>query len=90
MQVTTIGEYTSDPKAVRCGAAQGSILGPLIYIIYVNDVLGLFENDNNLYLYADDMLILSSHNNVENMMYILQKRMDKIYEWCAKNKLTVN
>ena len=77
-------------QRLRCGTAQGSILGPLIYIIYVNDVLGLFENDNNLDLHADDMLILSSHNNVENMMYILQKRMDKIYEWCAKNKLTVN
>ena len=89
-QVTTIGEYTSEAKSVRCGTAQGSILGPLIYIIYVNDVLGLFENDKNLYLYADDMLIMASHNNVEHMMYILQNRMDKIYNWCEKNKLTIN
>ena len=51
-----------DAKSVRCGTAQGSILGPLIYIIYVNDVLGLFENNTNCYLYADDMLIMAIYS----------------------------
>ena len=77
-------------KNVKCGTAQGSILGPLIYIIYVNDVLVLFENDKSLYLFADDVLITASHNNVEKMLYTLQSRMDNIYEWCRKNKLTIN
>ena len=89
-QVTTIGEFTSESKVVQCGTAQGSILGLLIYIIYVNDVLGLFENTENLYLYADDMLIMASHNNVEIMLSILQQRMNTISSWCMKNKLTVN
>ena len=78
----------SKPKSVKCGTAQGSILGPLIYI-YVNDVLGLFENEDNLYLYADDMLMMANHNNVENMMYELQNRLDKICMWCKQNKLTI-
>ena len=89
-QTTTIGEYVSEPNSVKCGTAQGSILGPLIYIIYVNDVLGLFENDNNLYLYADDMLIMANHRNVEIMMTELQKRLDIICLWCKQNKLTIN
>ena len=90
-QTTTEGEYVSERKSVRCGTAQGSILGPLIYIIYyVNDVLGLLGRENNLYLYADDMLIMASHKNVELMLCELQNRLDKICVWCRQNKLTIN
>ena len=89
-QVTTVNEFVSEQKPVKCGTAQGSILGPLIYIIYVNDVLGLLGENNNLYLYADDMLIMSSHKNIELMLCDLQNRLDKIFIWCKKNKLTIN
>ena len=89
-QTTTVGEHVSDMKYVRCGTAQGSILGPLIYIIYVNDVLGLLGRENNLYLYADDMLVMARHKNVEVMLNDLQTRMDKICIWCKQNKLTIN
>ena len=76
---------------MRCGTAKGSILGPLIYIIYVNDVLGILgQNERSIYLYGDNMLILASHNNVENMMSILQRKLAKIFKWCMENKLTVN
>ena len=88
-QTTKIGEYVSKAKDVRCGNAQGSILGPLIYIIYVNDVLGLLDDNVNLFLYADDMLIMSSHYNVEIMLRELQ-RFDKLCNWCRQNKLTIN
>ena len=75
--MTTIGSFTSESRFVKCGTAQGSILGPLIYIIYVNDVLGLLGEDTNLYLYADDMLIMSNHNNVDCMLSKLQTRIWK-------------
>ena len=89
-QVTTVNDYTSEAKSVRCGTTQGSILGPLIYIIYVNDVLGILGDDVGLYLYADDMLITACHANVECMMNNLQNSMNTIYEWCRKNRLTIN
>ena len=89
-QTTRIGDYVSKAKDVRCGTAQGSILGPLIYIIYVNDVLGLLNDNDNLFLYADDMLIMSSHHNVEIMLRDLQRSLDKICTWCRQNKLTIN
>ena len=47
------------------------------------------ENDN-LYLYADDMLIMTSHKNLEIMLYDLQNHLDKICMWCTQNKLTIN
>ena len=89
-QVTNVNGHTSSAQSVQCGTAQGSILGPLIYILYVNDVLRSLENDNDIYLYADDMLILSSNRNVENMLLSLQSKMNRIYRWCISNKLTIN
>ena len=56
----------------------------------MNDVLGISEKMEDVYLYADDMLIVASHKNVETMLQCLQSRMDRISEWCMKNKLTVN
>ena len=56
----------------------------------MNDVLGILEDDDNLFLYADDMLIMSSHNNVEVMLRELQRRLDIIRYWCRQNKLTIN
>ena len=89
-QVTSVNGHVSCTRNVKCGTAQGSILGPLIYILYVNDVLKTLGRENDVYLYADDMLILSSNMNIENMMLALQTKMNKIYDWCISNKLTIN
>ena len=71
-QVTCVNGYVSTTKSITCGTAQGSILGPLIYIVYVNDVLSLLLDKGDMYLYADDMLIMSNHMNVELMLLDLQ------------------
>ena len=89
-QVTTVNGHVSSSKSVTCGTAQGSILGPLIYIIYVNDVLSLLNEKDNMYLYADDMLIISNHMNVEVMLLDLQAKINRIYNWCVPNKLNIN
>ena len=43
-----------------------------------------------MYLYADDMLIMSKHVNVEVMLRNLQEKMNRIFNWCQLNKLTIN
>ena len=68
----------------------GVQLGPLITIIYVNDVLGILGEDTNLYLYAGDMLTMSNHNNVDCVLSKLQTRTENNYEWCRQHKLTIN
>ena len=45
------------------GTAQGSVLGPLIYIIYVNDVLQKYLDDISTVVYADDMLIIAENKD---------------------------
>ena len=89
-QVTNVNGHVSTPRTIMCGTAQGSILGPLIYILYVNDVLNLLNHESDMYLYADDMLIMSDHVNVEVMLRDLQDKMNRIYNWCRLNRLTIN
>ena len=59
-----------------------------IYIIHVNDVLNILDCENDIFLYADDMLIVSRDKDVEQMMVSLQRKMDKIYKWCLSSRLT--
>ena len=52
----------SDPKTVTCGVPQGNILGPLLFLCYVNDIKISIDNDCKLILYADDSAILFAHH----------------------------
>ena len=65
---------------MSCSVPQGSILGPLLFLIYVNDMSQAVEC--NLYLYADDSGLLVQHKSVN-------KRLN-IYDWFIDNKLTIH
>ena len=56
----------------------------------MNDVLNVLGDGNDVYLYADDIIILSKNINPERMILNLQNKMDKIYKLCMLNKLTIN
>ena len=53
----------SDPGKLECGVPQGSILGPLLFLLYINDMPQALENCN-LFLYADDSCLLFQHKDV--------------------------
>ena len=67
-----------------------SVLGLLIYIIYVNDIMKVLDKDYTIYLYADHMLITYHNIDVDIISERLQRMLNCIMKWCSDNKLTVN
>ena len=81
----------SDELTVYYGVPQGSILGPLFFIIYVNDLLRKFgEHDPNITLYADDTVLYIASATASEACKKLENGLSTLYTWCVKNKLTIN
>ena len=79
----------SSAEEIVCGVPQGSVLGPLFFILYVNDVQNAVTN-SNLQLYADDTVIYTSGVSAEVAACKLQPSLNQFYEWCQANKLSLN
>ena len=88
-QTTIANDTRSTSKSVTCGVPQGSVLGPLLFIIYINDVVSCLENCSH-YLYADDLAIVVSGKSIDILVQLLQTDLDSLGKWCSDNKLTVN
>ena len=89
-QCTIANNVTSNRMPVVCGVPQGSVLGPLFFLIYINDMLPALENTGKVKLYADDTVIYHSGITVDQIMGESQNSLDKFSNWCSKNKLTIN
>ena len=88
-QKTFVNGVESNWRDVKCGVPQGSVLGPLLFLLYVNDVddLGL---GCRIKLYADDTLLYIHGNNTEIMERQMQQHLNQFILWCTKNKLCIN
>ena len=69
-QCVKLGTVMTSLKSITCGVPQGSILGPLLFLIYVNDLPNV-SDILNLILFADDTNIFYSHKNIHNLYKIL-------------------
>ena len=89
-QQTTVNGHTSTAAPVTYGTAQGSILGPLIFILYVDDMFKSVTLSSNIYMYADDTLIISRSDNINSVTKKCSEGIEKVSSWCEANKLTMN
>ena len=80
---------TSDWLTVTSGVPQGSILGPLFFIIYINDLPGVVSDGNKIVLYADDSKLYKVIHSVHDQE-CFQCDLNKINEWCVNNKMRIN
>ena len=74
---------------VTCGIPQGSILGPLLFILYIND-LNTFLTDCQASLYADDTALYTTAKTQIEIKLNLQIELTVVCEWLKANKLTLN
>ena len=89
-QRIAIKNENSEYTTVRCGVPQGSILGPLLFIIYTNDLFLEISTKEHIYMYADDTLLLNSGQTELEAVQRSQLCFDKIITWCNLNRLTIN
>ena len=74
---------------LQCGVPQGSILGPLFFIIFVNDMFNISNVLSNV-LYADDTCIYLRGSDITALFDLLNVELNSLYEWLNANKLTLN
>ena len=88
-QYVSINGVNSSYQPVTCGVPQGSILGPLLFILYINDIV---HCSKLLYftLFADDTNLLAADRDLENLIQILNTELDKLSQWFKANKLSLN
>ena len=79
----------SDIRIIIYGVPQGSLLGPRLFSIHVNDLTD-FVKSGILFMFADDTTIYCTGKNVEEVIDKLNKASSELYEWCMCNQLTVH
>ena len=87
-QFVDIKGTLSDQGEVTCGVPQGSILGPLLFLIYVNDMESAVDCD--LLLYADDSALLIRGKNIIDIEQKLSEELAKLNVWLIDNKLSLH
>lgn len=88
-QVVKVGENQSKALPVTCGVPQGSILGPLLFLVYINNIQEL-DLHGHLTLYADDTCLFYFGSSIQILINQAQKDLNTLSIWFQQNLLTIN
>ena len=88
-QHTVVDSSLSDPVHMTSGVPQGSILGPLLFVCYTNDLPNFCENLGP-FIYADDTTLLATGDSLDELDIKIQSDFDNLNNWFKVNHLSVN
>ena len=88
-QSVTINNSKSDPVTISCGIPQGSVLGPILFLIYIND-FHLCSTLFDFNLFADDANLFYRHKNLHVLQQNINSELINIHVWLCANKLSLN
>ena len=89
LQYVNYQGVNSEKSKMLCGVPQGSILGPTLFLLYINYICNV-SRVLSLTLFADDTTVLVSGNDVEKLKNVLCVELDKLNVWFRANKLSLN
>lgn len=82
-------DISSEYQTVKCGVPQGSILGPLLFLLYINDIT--YSSDLlKFILFADDTSVFYSSKSISDVFGTLNYELAKVSKWLIANKLSIN
>ena len=88
-QRVKIGNTLSDECKIEYGVPQGSVLGPILFLLYINDIQ-YSSKILKFHLFADDTSTIYSHNDLKNIEETYNNELKNVLEWLRANKLSLN
>lgn len=88
-QKCKINGFVSSELTVKCGVPQGSILGPLLFLLYIKDLPECLDNARPR-LFADDTNLTASGDSINDIEVTVNSNLENLKNWLMANKLSLN
>ena len=89
-QFTVVNGLNSQINPILCGVPQGSILGPLLFLLYINDLRYICSDKISIVMFADDTSLFTNHKSIHQAVDTLNRELSNLSTWLKANKLTLN
>ena len=88
-QFVKIGNTKSNCETITCGIPQGSTLGPLLFLLYINDLPNC-SNKLSFRIFADDTNMFYTSANLQHLESVMNEELKLVFNYCTTNKLSIN